>query len=325
MYTSRLEPWSDVGRRGFEVRVDPASLVGVSDAFGSCLVIPVNIETPQLGGPHLLTLGGWLQPVTGRPFGGIPIPQQPVVINETYLQIPLSPRQIAQMELSREGNDLSIHIRLRGTASLPVGDMATAGHVVQAVADSGLSGFSMLVPRETWLKVLADLGGPTIKLVELAAPPLPRGRPQWEECVRLLDEAATATGRAEYEAAVQSCRKVVEGLVSVIGDAWNIDAQTPFKTWVESVVTLMTEAWPSDRASARLLGSLLHTTWGWTSGAHHFGSTLPERNEALFMVSLTANLLELAASLLATHPTGVSVMASASIGAAPLGAGTSTS
>jgi hypothetical protein len=72
--------------------------------------------------------------------------------------------------------------------------------------------------------------------------------------------------------------------------------------WLKELAGRLGDAWPEDQYAAKVLTSLYHSLWSWTSKSHHYGSEVPLHQEAGFAVGLTAELLTHAGHLLAAHP-----------------------
>jgi hypothetical protein len=164
------------------------------------------------------------------------------------------------------------------------------------------SKLQLTVPRETWLKAYADMGGGAVSLLEVWTPGPPADQVLWAECIRRSNLAQSALARGEVEAAMQGSRIVVEGIVAVLAASWNVAKRNPFDSWASEVAGRMSAAWPDDADSAEMLGSLLKAAWAWTSPSHHFGSIVPARAEASFAVSLATHLTQFVSQVLKAHP-----------------------
>jgi hypothetical protein len=106
----------------------------------------------------------------------------------------------------------------------------------------------------------------------------------------------------DHEAALQTGRKVVEGIGNLLCDHWGATSNRSFGERMKEVGARLTDSWPEDKEAATLLCALIGAAWSWSSPSHHYGSQIPVRDEAAFALSLCADLLMLSARLLDAHP-----------------------
>lgn len=303
-----LQPWS-IQNAQFTVTVDPSQISGLRGILGASLQIPFKVDFPEGGSyardPLLLTLGGWLTwPGDGQFGAGILIPHQPFHPNDQVLRIPIRDDQVAALETARGGGALQVLMVLTGWATvLQQHQLGPLVPTPRAIRASGDAGRFVPIDREHWLKIFSDLGGEKIRLLELPEVIL-TGQPQWGEAIRLLDQASSKLRRNEFEGVIGECRKVTEGIVTILAEHWGVPRtkDKSFDGWTKEIGGRMRNAWPNDEDAANQLVSLLSAAWTWTSPSHHFGSPVPLKREASFAFNLVASLLDFSAQVMEAHP-----------------------
>jgi hypothetical protein len=144
----------------------------------------------------------------------LPIPLRTVQAQAPYfLPVPLTDAQIAAIEEERQDGPVTLYVWLSGLASQSA--------IVQPIQNN-TTAQSLTIHREHWLTVLEQCGFGRRRLVELPDPRLPRNVQEWQECVRQLEQATQHYRQGEYEAALTSCRKIVEGIPTVLCTAWGL-------------------------------------------------------------------------------------------------------
>ncbi len=310
--TLRLEPWSDIGQHSFQVEFELDSINTQRTSEGSVLRLPVKVhpDVSESGyGNTLLAIHGWLKLAEStHQNAGIKIPMQAHVVNYPYIEVPMTLRDLAYADLRRAGGDMQCLITLSGLANIPYQapprqqQGGAPPWATVAVRDSG-TGTTFTLGREQWLKLLASAGFERTRLVEL---PVASGAvgAKWAECMRLLDRATAELAANQSEAAIATCRQVVEGLGIVFAQQWGVEI-APGNRMRERLKELegrMGSAWPDDEEAGELLAALYGAVWSWTSPGHHYGSRVPRHEEAAFAVGLTADLLTHAGHLIEAHP-----------------------
>jgi len=309
--TLRLEPWSDIAQHAFQVELVLESMTTLRTNEGCVLRIEVKVQPDVVDsgyGNTLLALRGWLKLAEStHQNAGIEIPMQPHVVNYPYIEVPMTLRDLAYADLRRAGGEVHCLLTLTGLANIPyksppryegsdIPPWATVG-----VRDNG-TGVTFTIGREQWLNMLAGAGFERTRLVEL---PVASGAvgPKWAECMRLLGRATSELAANQSEAAIATCRQVVEGLGVVFAQQWGVQLQ-PGKSSerFKELQGRMGSAWPDDEEAGELLTALYGAVWSWTSPGHHYGSRVPRREEAAFAVGLTADLLTHAGHLIEAHP-----------------------
>jgi hypothetical protein len=315
----RLEPWSDIAQHSFQVEFELDSMTTLRTNEGCVLRIPVKVQPDVVDsgyGNTLLAVHGWLKLAEStHQNAGIKIPMQAHVVNFPYIEVPMTLRDMAYADLRRAGAEVQCLITLSGLANIPYQppprllQTGAPPWATVAVRDNG-TGTTFTVSREQWLTLLASAGFERTRLVEL---PVASGvvGPKWAECMRLLERATTELAANQSEAAIATCRQVVEGLGIVLAQQWGVQVP-PGKSMRERLKELrgrLGSAWPDDEEAGELLAALYGAVWSWTSPRHHYGSRIPRREEAAFTVGLTADLLTHAGHLLAEHPDPLKPMA----------------
>jgi len=292
--TLLLEPWSNLSRAGFEVKFDPVEIRAALSDTGGVLRIPIEVEPNELGyGAVLLAVEGWLK--LGDPSGtnlGIAVPMRTRFPNSArHIEVPLTFHDIANAEARRGGGDMSCHLTLGGLASVPFRprmDYQGAQELItEPVHDKG--GIPFRVPREHWLKLLAEFGLERSRLVEL---PLVIGpaATEWRQCIGLLERASTEFRSGRDQTAIATCRLVVEGLMTVVANRWGVarSSAQSVPEWLKELEGRVAHVWPEDKEAAAVRTGLYRAVWSWSSESHHYSSRTP------LAVGLTASLL--------THP-----------------------
>ncbi len=308
----RLEAWSDQHNTTFEIQVDPSRLRGARGLAGPALYIDYTVRSqgPLASHARLVSLSGWMgwrsEP---EELLTLRIPFQTVRVNRMTMKIPMSDGQIEMIEATRGGGPVSLLLALTGLASIPVAvhqqSQGTKPFVVCETCEVGYDTGQHLpldIGREQWLGVLEKLGAGKRRLVELPEPKSLRDQKRWAECIRLMDKATLQHRSGEHESALETCRKIVEGVASVLCERWGVQSADSFGKRIKELAGRLSDAWPEDPDAAALLSSLIGAAWSWASPAHHYGSKIPARDEATFAISLCADVLMLSASLIDAHP-----------------------
>lgn len=147
--------------------------------------------------------------------------------------------------------------------------------------------------------------GATRFLVELPTPKLPQAQKEWEQVIRLLNEATHKHRSGDNEGVLEKCREIIEGITSVMSRQWNIQRQPGkpgFENLTHELQGRLENAWPKDKEQAKAITNLLYASWVWASPSHHYGFGIPLREEAAFALHLTTNLLSFGAQILQAHP-----------------------
>jgi hypothetical protein len=331
-YTCELRSWDVTGETRIEVAVDPSQLLGARGLFGAALLVnyTVSIAGPYASGAALLTLEGWLLWHNEQPMiPGIRIPSQVSGASQAQLLIPITPEQIEAIENARAGDAVHINLSLAGTARLLnpqvrvmtntqrlQGDFeevfAPRPEVHEVRQQNGAQ--RIRIEREQWLTILEALGVGKRRLVELPVPALPHHGSDWETCLQHLETALLHHRRGEYEQALQQCRKVIEGVATVLGAVWRVPqrAGQSFESWTKELNDRLAKAWPSEREAPKMLSALLAAGWTWTSPAAHYGVDMPVREESAFGLSVATDVLMFASQLIAAHPPNASSSAGTS-------------
>jgi hypothetical protein len=213
--------------------------------------------------------------------------------------VPISDRQIEAIEHERRGGVVNLRIQLGGLA---IG----SGELGSVMPIQNASTSSLTIERERWLTVLHQLKAGTRRLVELPEPHLPRDIPEWAECLRLLDAAALAYQRGDYEPALNNCRAIAEGIPHVLCDVWGLPkpqhGRPTFAAWMQQIETRFRSEWPNDELTPGMLQTLLTGTWRWSALAPHYGTGVPLREHVAFALGLCTDLLHFAGQVLQAHP-----------------------
>jgi len=303
----RLEPWSDLNRTEFIVEIDPTTVTALASDDGCVLQVPLKI-TPQglvTTGPALLAAHGTASFSHNETRAGVVVPMQSLPINNQILRIPLSTVDLARIDSRRGSGSVVCAVNLDGLANIPFRPYPDYAGQVQAVVTvpvhSNMAA-TITIERGQWLTILKNADYDSRRLVELPGLVGPAG-PIWKTCNSLLERATAQLRAGEAEPAIATSRQVLEGLVTVVAKHWRVTRE-PGQTmgnWLKELSGRLTDEWPAEKDSARVLTSLYAALWSWTSESHHYGSKVPLHQEAAFAVGLTAELLSHAGHLMAAH------------------------
>lgn len=309
------------------ISIDPANVAGLFSAFGASLWLPYSVAWYPSAlvdqGATLLSLEGWISAQNDQANAkGIQIPMQ-TAVPHGGLAVPLTVQHIEAIEEQRRGDVVVLKLQFAGLAVLPnprvqasyttltslgepSGDTIEKRQDLYRISMQGDT--SLRIERERWLFVLEQLGAGKRRLVELPQVTTDNLAVQWDQCGRALYDATLSFRRGEYEQAIAWCRKVVEGVATVLASAWNI--QRPqngqFERWTQAIQQRLANSWPGDKNSTIALSSLLFAAWTYSSPSHHYGLGIPLREEASLTLAFTADLLGLGGLLLRAHPEPVS-------------------
>lgn len=326
-----LQVWDQRGATsnstGCVISIDPANVAGSSSAFGASLWLPYSVAwypsslTDQ--GATLLSLEGWISAQDDQANArGIHIPMQ-TAVPYGGLAVPLTAQHIEAIEEQRRGDVVVLKLRFAGLAVLPNPKVQASytslaptgepsGESIEKRQDlyriSMQGDTSLRIERERWLFILEQLGAGKRRLVELPQVTADDLAAQWDQCGRALHDATLSFRRGEYEQAIAWCRKVVEGVATVLASAWSIQRPQSgqFEKWTQAIQQRLANSWPGDKNSTVALSSLLFAAWTYSSPSHHYGSGIPLREEASLTLAFTADLLGLGGLLLRAHPKSVS-------------------
>lgn len=301
-----LKPWGHNTYNDpnyIKVLIDPALISGGRSVLGASLFLPYTFVIPKDPGlVNLLSLEGgisWGFNSNVDNEAKLPIPSQIAWQSPQYrLQVPISDAQIEAIEQKRNGGVVNLSVQLAGLAL----GSPSLGSVVP-IQNSIVQSF--VIERERWLTILQDLKAGSRRLVELPEPRLPRERPEWAECLRLLDAATLFYQRGEYEQVLTNCRAIVEGIPHVLCDVWGLSQQgrsQTFAQWVGNIESRLTTQWPDDRYTPGMIQTMLAGAWRWSAPAPHYGTGIPLREDVAFALGLCTDLLHFAGQVLQAHP-----------------------
>jgi hypothetical protein len=249
---------------------------------------------------------------------GIHIPAQTIGPNANRLSVPVRADQIEAIEERRAGSAVDFMIRLSGIAVLPNPRVAILSRVMEADGTFKEESRPQLetkrvdatnpnylhIEREHWLRILDALGACSRRLVELPLPSLPGADQRWGACLQHLTSATQQFRLGHYERVLADCRKVAEGIATVLAEIWQIPRQSgkSFQSWTKELAGRLTKAWDTEKASPDMLASLMSSVWSWTSPSAHYGSGISTREQASFAISLCTDLIMFAGQLVDVHP-----------------------
>jgi hypothetical protein len=308
--TLRLEAWSDARRTEFRVDFDPANITAIGNDAGCVLQFSLSLTPEGLIAtePALLAVHGALAIADPNPTtGGVDVPMQSLHPNNRILRIPLTYADLARIESRRGFAKVNCQLRLSGLANVyftpppqPPYQGDRQALVTTAVHANAHAPFT--IEREHWIEILDKAHFSSVRLLELPTLNGPAAQ-EWAACSALLERATTQLRSGESEPAIETCRHVLEGVVTVLAKHWNIERpKGPGMTrWLNELADSMATIWPDDEDAAKALTGLYGVLWSWTSDSHHYRSKVPLHQEARFSVGLTAELLAHAGYLLAAH------------------------
>lgn len=294
-------------QREVRLRIDSDRVAARPGPLRSALRIPLEADPFGL----LVSLEGWIRtPASWQSGGGLLIPSQLLGFNRQYVDVPLNAAQLQALEAVRNGGPLNFTIEFAGLARLPASDGSNSTGL-ETIRNMGGAPDGLTISREHWLSLLKQMGWDRLRLVELPRPVLPYAQQRWTECLRLLEEAMAQHQSQQPEAAMATCRRVVEGVVSVLAEHWGIGRERgkPIGDYVKELGRRLQGAWPQDKEAGPLLASLYAASLSWTSPSHHYGSGIPVAQEASFALGLCADLVCLGGYLVEAHPDPVAAAA----------------
>jgi hypothetical protein len=284
---------------GANIHIDPAKVSGLQGIFGTELRFPYDISEPGYQTHFLkpVSLEGeiyWIGE-NDQSAAALPIPSQ-IVWPHRNIIVPVTLTHIEAIENARSGEAVNINITLRAMTAEP-------GVVLQSSSPGPVR-----IERERWLLILEWLGKGTRRLVELPEPQLRRDVLEWHECHRLLDRATRAYRLGDYEITMDACREIVEGIPKVLVTVWGIPEKPGdkgYEKWIMALEGRLGKAWPNDPLTPGMLTTLLNGAWKWLAPGPHYGTGIPQREEAVFALGLCTDLLHFAAQALQAHPDAI--------------------
>lgn len=234
--------------------------------------------------------------------------------HRTTFFIPLTDQDIETLEDHRQADALHLQFVLTGLAQITGQAIGLADNdnriaPVTTVMRIESTRLPLTISRESWLKALATLGR-IRHVVELPMPDIPLIA-SWDPVTQHYQRANQAYREGRYEDAVAACRKVVEGVATVLSQQWHIDylnthgKPRSFESWtaeIENRLKQAAEQSSEDPHPAAMLARLLQTAWSWTSPVHHFSGKIPHRDDVRFTLFVTTSLLDICAQVLRAHP-----------------------
>jgi len=305
-----LSGWANADNISIKVEIDPSMIRGQRGVFGPALLINIActpIVAPGIAGEATLhSLDGWITWADEGNFGlGIRIPSQTVDPNTTSLLVPITDEQIKAINDRRSGDYVTLDVMLRGLATIPNPRVKVAQTLprqqqqgmprleTKVVWEPRNAGQRVNIPLATWLTILKGLGAAKRRLVELPEPKLPPAdSASWETCLGLLSKASEAFPD-KTDVVLSNCRRVIEGVVVVLGNHFGItrDPKKPMSVWAKDLPDQLKSVWSNDPEASRLFFALLAAAFTWSSDTHHYNATVPQRDEAAFALELTTDLL----------------------------------
>ena len=285
--------------------------VNNSTSVGREWVIPWEYETSissnragyefEEGTVKILQVAG----VMGVYGSGWPIPFLPYLsrLSEGYFELraTLQGRDVAQIEEYRNGQALSLNVHL---SALVVANTKPGPQYRSETfsVETSQSGIPVIVPRDQWI-IMLNRAGESRYVVEIPGLSLPKQKPAWNSVIQVYDKILQQHREGSYEDAISGCRKIMEGILTVLSDYWNVSlksdngAMKTDREWQKELSGRL-EGVLGNRDSADMLGTLIASMRTWSNSAHHFGSKIAIREESSFAIQLASNLLSYSALLL---------------------------
>lgn len=308
----------------FEIKFDTDHVYVVSDNAGTRLLINCKCSNAKVtthttesvfagGQTRLNGISGRISFADSKRTLLIPWISLPSTNDDIRLEIPISTGDVPWIEDARRGSDLIGICTLHGVASVKSGasvpvsfqgqngqEIKMPWHQQETIGVASEESEQIRIEREKWVKLLTQLGHGS-HIVELPLIDLKKKKDEWKKVVERFDKANVDFRVGDFENCIGECRKVIEGVVTVLSSAWKIenDPKHKFQQRVESVLARLKHKWP-ETSYSRLdaLGKLTNAIWDWTGPYHHFEGAVPHRHETSFVLHLTANLVELSSWIL---------------------------
>jgi len=265
---------------GFSIDLEPAHFRGGRSAFGSYLLVIGLLEfDPSKARP--LQIGGALS-WPGDGGVGLVIPHQPVSGGTTALTAPISDAQLASIEERREGREPTLEITLTALAERAGG--------VTASYKASWAPQPLPIPRDRWSDVLAACGYGRIHIVELPVPP--DVNDAWSRSAQMLARASAEFGNGRYGEAMGNARNSLQELVAVLERNLSIEPTTPaFAPRVKAVGAELSHRHRRRGGDPyQVLASVVGAVFDFASEPVHRGYDVPNRDDALFALSLASAL-----------------------------------
>ena len=298
-------------------------------SYGRVLTMPFTLECKTFtttGKPtvfsnsdcKLLSLGGILAGARGSWNTVVPAHAFSYRTNNA-LTVPLRDEDIEAIEDFRSAGDVELHITLTGLAQVTSNNVRKVGgpppaHPVDITVTETVPVSSpnspqtgnadiIRIDQQHWIKLLETAGKRRL-LLELAVPNLP-STPPWQEVARLLQVAEAHYRSGLFESVPERCRELIEGLTGILASQWNVDKpQTGgIVEWAKQVANRLERVWKgTDPKQAQDLATLIESGWIWTRSSHHYGSGVPKREEAAFVLRLTSDVYSFCVLLAEAYP-----------------------
>ncbi len=228
-----------------------------------------------------LAMGGVLSWETEH-GNGLLIPQQPAYGGTTPLIVPISDHQLASLETIRASGEAKFTLTLHALARREDGSAAVY---------KSWGPLPYTVPRDKWKEALAGCGYSKIQIVELPVPP--DVKDAWARSAATLSEASNEFAQGNYGFSLGHTRNAIQQIIDVLERALDITPpkNSPFSNRVDTVAARLTELHAKRSADAyAVIGSLVRSTFDFSSDPVHRGYEIPNREDALLALSLTVAL-----------------------------------
>jgi hypothetical protein len=264
----------------FSIDLDPAQFRGGRSAFGAYVLVIGLLEFDPAKA-HPLEIGGALS-WPGDNGVGLVIPRQPASGGTTALMAPISDAQLASIEERRAGGEPAFEISLTS--------LARRAHGVTASYKFSWAPQSLSVPRDRWKDVLAACGYGRVHIVELPVPP--DVNDVWSRSAQILARASVEFGNGRYGEAMGNARNSLQELVVVLEQSLAIEpATSAFAPRVKAVGDELSRRHCQHGGDPyQVLASVVKAVFDFTSEPVHRGYDVPNRDDAMFALSLASAL-----------------------------------
>ncbi|MGB8265971.1 MAG: hypothetical protein WCE44_06595 [Candidatus Velthaea sp.] len=264
----------------FSMDLEPTQFRGGRSAFGAYVLVIGLVEyNPAKARP--LQIGGALSWPGDGGFGLV-IPHQPASGGTTALMAPISDAQLASIEERRAGGEPTFEITLTSLAERA--DGLTASY------KSSWAPQALSVPRDRWNDVLAACGYGRVHIVELPVPP--DVNDAWLRSAQMLARASAEFDNGRYGEAMGNSRNSLQELVAVLERNLAIEpATTAFAPRVKAVGAELSRRHRRHGGDPyQVLASVIGAVFDFASEPVHRGYDVPNRDDAMFALSLASAL-----------------------------------
>ncbi len=269
----------------FSLEVDPAQFRGWRSAFGAHLQIHGLLEYDRTKVVPL-EIAGTLAWHTDATFG-LHVPAQPVGNGGSIaLALPISDAQLASIEARRAGGEANLVMNLTALGRRALDGAATSFRMAGSPTP-------YIVPRDRWAEAIAACGVGRIRIVELLVP-TESVSDAWSRSAEMLARASAEFAQGRHGESMGNARNALQEMVTVLESALAIVPKSlAFAPRVKELgerLSALHERRGADPYA--VLASVIRAVFDFASDPVHRGFDVPNRDDAMFALSLATALYE---------------------------------